>query len=122
MLASESWGFCHMTCFVRYIDDTLATDFPTVGRIYEVLRVEERDGYYVLSSAQLHYGALPACLCCGGRIRLRPTGLPLALLGSSTAAMASSIVRRTRARGDSSEFGCENAAERGGTTIEKPAV
>jgi hypothetical protein len=38
-----------MTRFVRCIDDTLASDFLTVGRIYEVLQVKERDGYYVLS-------------------------------------------------------------------------
>ena len=39
-----------MTRFVRCIDNTLAADFLTVGRIYdEVLQVKERDGYYVLS-------------------------------------------------------------------------
>ena len=41
-----------MTRFVRCIDATLATDFLTVGRIYEVLQVKERDGYYVLSSGR----------------------------------------------------------------------
>ena len=47
ILAGESWE--RMTRFVRCIDDTLATDVLTVGRVYEVLQVKERDGYYVLS-------------------------------------------------------------------------
>jgi hypothetical protein len=38
-----------MTRFVRCVDNTLAADFLTVGRVYEVLQVKERDGYYVLS-------------------------------------------------------------------------
>ena len=38
-----------MTRFVRCIDNTLAVDVLTVGRVYEVLQVKERDGYYVLS-------------------------------------------------------------------------
>jgi glycosyltransferase A (GT-A) superfamily protein (DUF2064 family) len=38
-----------MTRFVRCIDNTLAADFLTVGRVYEVLGVNQRDGYYVLS-------------------------------------------------------------------------
>jgi hypothetical protein len=38
-----------MTRFVRCIDDTLATDVLTMGRVCEVLQVKERDGYYVLS-------------------------------------------------------------------------
>jgi hypothetical protein len=37
--------------FVR-CDDTLARDFLTVGQVYEVLQIKERDGYYVLSSGQ----------------------------------------------------------------------
>ena len=41
-----------MTRFVRCIDNTLATEVLTVGRIYEVLRVKERDGYYVLPSGE----------------------------------------------------------------------
>jgi hypothetical protein len=41
-----------MTRFVRCIDNTLATDVLTVGRIYEVLQVKERDGYYVLQYGQ----------------------------------------------------------------------
>jgi hypothetical protein len=41
-----------MTRFVRCIDDTLATDVLSVGKIYEVLQVKERDGYFVLSSGQ----------------------------------------------------------------------
>jgi hypothetical protein len=41
-----------MTRFVRCIDNTLATDVLTVGRIYEVLQVKERDGYYVLPHGQ----------------------------------------------------------------------
>jgi hypothetical protein len=35
--------------FVRCIDNTLATDVLTIGRIYEVVQIKERDGYYVLS-------------------------------------------------------------------------
>jgi hypothetical protein len=43
-------GACQrMTRFVRCIDNTLAADVLTVGRVYEVLQVKERDGYYVLS-------------------------------------------------------------------------
>jgi hypothetical protein len=38
--------------FVRCVDDTLAKDFLTVGQVYEVLQIKERDGYYVLSSGQ----------------------------------------------------------------------
>jgi hypothetical protein len=38
-----------MTRFVRCIDNTLAADVLTVGRVYEVLQIKERDGYYVLS-------------------------------------------------------------------------
>jgi hypothetical protein len=38
-----------MAIFVRCIDNTLAADVLVVGRIYEVMRVNERDGYYALS-------------------------------------------------------------------------
>ena len=38
-----------MTHFVRCVDNTLAGDVLVVGRIYEVMRVNERDGYYALS-------------------------------------------------------------------------
>jgi hypothetical protein len=41
-----------MTRFVRCIDNTLATDVLGLGRIYEVLQVKERDGYYVLPSGE----------------------------------------------------------------------
>ena len=41
-----------MTHFVRCIDNTLAADVLTVGRVYQVLQVKERDGYYVLPSGQ----------------------------------------------------------------------
>jgi len=41
-----------MTRFVRCIDNTLATDVLVVGRVYEVMQVKERDGYYVLSFGQ----------------------------------------------------------------------
>jgi hypothetical protein len=41
-----------MTRFVRCIDNTLAADELTVGRIYEVLQIKQRDGYYVLQSGQ----------------------------------------------------------------------
>jgi len=41
-----------MIQFVRCIDNTLATDVLVVGRVYEVLQVKERDGYYVLPSGQ----------------------------------------------------------------------
>jgi hypothetical protein len=38
-----------MTCFVRCIDNTLAADVLSVGEMYEVTRVNMRDGYYALS-------------------------------------------------------------------------
>jgi hypothetical protein len=38
-----------MIRFVGCIDNTLATEVLTIGRIYEVVQVKERDGYYVLS-------------------------------------------------------------------------
>ena len=38
-----------MTRFVRCVDNTLAGDVLVVGRIYEVMHVNERDGYYALS-------------------------------------------------------------------------
>jgi hypothetical protein len=41
-----------MVRFVRCIDNTLATDVLSVGRIYEVLQIKERDGYYVLPFGQ----------------------------------------------------------------------
>ena len=41
-----------MTRFVRCVDNTLATDVLVVGRVYEVMQVKERDGYYVLSLGQ----------------------------------------------------------------------
>jgi hypothetical protein len=41
-----------MTRFVRCIDNTLATDVLLVGRVYEVMQIRERDGYYVLPLGQ----------------------------------------------------------------------
>ena len=41
-----------MTRFVRCIDNTLAKDVLKVGKVYEVLQVKKRDGYYVLPSGQ----------------------------------------------------------------------
>jgi hypothetical protein len=38
-----------MAIFVRSIDNTLAADVLVVGAIYEVMHVNERDGYYALS-------------------------------------------------------------------------
>jgi hypothetical protein len=38
-----------MTRFVRCVDNTLAGDELVLGRIYEVMHVNERDGYYALS-------------------------------------------------------------------------
>ena len=38
-----------MTRFVRCIDNTLAADVLVVGEIYEVMHINERDGYYALS-------------------------------------------------------------------------
>jgi hypothetical protein len=35
--------------FVRCVDNTLQAGVLTVGKIYEVLSVNNRDGYYVLS-------------------------------------------------------------------------
>jgi hypothetical protein len=37
------------TRFVRCIDNTLADDVLSVGEIYEVMHINERDGYYALS-------------------------------------------------------------------------
>jgi hypothetical protein len=37
------------TRFVRCIDNTLVNDVLSVGQIYEVMHIDERDGYYVLS-------------------------------------------------------------------------
>ena len=42
-------GWAMMTRFVRCIDNTFATDVLVVGRIYEVMHINERDGYYALS-------------------------------------------------------------------------
>ena len=41
-----------MTRFVRCIDNTLAKDVLNVGRVYEVLQVRKRDGYYELTFGQ----------------------------------------------------------------------
>jgi hypothetical protein len=38
-----------MVRFVRCIDNTLATDVLIVGNIYEVMHINQRDGYYALS-------------------------------------------------------------------------
>jgi hypothetical protein len=38
-----------MAIFVRCIDNTLAADVLVVGEIYEVMHIDERDGYYALS-------------------------------------------------------------------------
>jgi len=38
-----------MAIFVRCIDNTLAADVLVVGEIYEVMHINERDGYYALS-------------------------------------------------------------------------
>ena len=38
-----------MAIFVRCIDNTLAGDVLVVGEIYEVMHINERDGYYALS-------------------------------------------------------------------------
>jgi hypothetical protein len=38
-----------MIRFVRCIDNTLATDVLVVGKIYEVMYVNARDGYYALA-------------------------------------------------------------------------
>ena len=38
-----------MAIFVRCIDNTLAADVLVVGEIYEVMHINERDGYYELS-------------------------------------------------------------------------
>jgi hypothetical protein len=45
-----------MIRFARCIDNTLAIDVLTIGRIYEVVQVKERDGYYVLSLGQFTMG------------------------------------------------------------------
>ena len=38
-----------MAIFARCIDNTLAADVLVVGEIYEVMHINERDGYYALS-------------------------------------------------------------------------
>ena len=38
-----------MAIFVRCIDNTLAAEVLVVGEIYEVMHINERDGYYALS-------------------------------------------------------------------------
>ena len=38
-----------MAIFVRCIDNTLVADILVVGEIYEVTRINVRDGYYALS-------------------------------------------------------------------------
>jgi len=38
-----------MVIFVRCIDNTLVADILVVGEIYEVTRINVRDGYYALS-------------------------------------------------------------------------
>ena len=38
-----------MAIFVRCIDNALAADVLVVGEIYEVMHINERDGYYALS-------------------------------------------------------------------------
>ena len=38
-----------MAIFVRCIDNTLAADVLDVGKIYEVMQINEHDGYYALS-------------------------------------------------------------------------
>ena len=65
-------GACQrMTRFVRCIDNTLAADVLTVGSIYEVLQVKERDGYYVLPFGRFTMARFrPASR---GRVRLAPT-------------------------------------------------
>ena len=40
-----------MAIFVRCIDNTLAGDVLVVGEIYEVMHINERDGYYALSGS-----------------------------------------------------------------------
>ena len=42
-------GQAMITRFVRRIDNTLANDVFVVGKIYEVARINEGDGYYALS-------------------------------------------------------------------------
>ena len=37
-----------MINFVRCIDSTLARDVLKIGKVYEVVKINERDGYYVL--------------------------------------------------------------------------
>ena len=38
-----------MAIFVRCIDNTLAAHVLVVGEIYEVMHINQRDGYYALS-------------------------------------------------------------------------
>ena len=47
-----------MTRLVRCIDNTLAADFLTVGRVCEVLQVKERDGYLRVVAWSVHHDAV----------------------------------------------------------------
>ena len=40
-----------MAIFVRCIDNTLAAHVLVVGEIYEVMHINQRDGYYALSGS-----------------------------------------------------------------------
>ena len=58
-----------MAIFVRCIDNTLAADVLVVGEIYEVMHIDERDGYYVLSGARsVHHDPLSARFRSRGRL------------------------------------------------------
>jgi hypothetical protein len=61
-----------MTHFVRCIDNTLAADILTVGRVYEVLQVKERDGYYVLSLGRFTMTRFQAVSAAEAGVRLNP--------------------------------------------------
>jgi hypothetical protein len=63
-----------MTRFVRCIDNTLAADFLTVGRVYEVLGVNQRGWLLRAVARSVHHDEVRARLRHGGGLRLRPEG------------------------------------------------
>jgi hypothetical protein len=49
IVAPDNPGRAMATRFVRCIDNAFASDVLSVGEIYEVMHINERDGYYALS-------------------------------------------------------------------------
>jgi hypothetical protein len=62
------------TRFVRCIDNTLADDVLSVGEIYEVMHINERDGYYALSGLGQFTMAPSNSFRCDFRLLLTQSG------------------------------------------------